>query len=179
MSSTTSSPQRYGSVAIAVHWLTAIAIFGLLLSGARLEDMADPAAKVSLLRIHVVVGIGVLVLTLFRLGWWLFADRRPSPPATTPRWQAVAAHAVHGLFYLVIFGMAATGIGMIALSGAGTILFGGVSASLPDFRDFLPRAPHGVGATLLWLLIAMHVLAALYHQVVLRDRLLARMGLGR
>lgn len=174
-----STPERYGSVAIAIHWLTAVAILGLLVSGSIIEDMRDPAEKVPLLRVHVIVGVTVLVLTLFRIVWWVAVDRRPPPSAATPRWQAIAAHAVHGMLYLVIVVMVASGVAMIALSGATDTLFGGGSAALPDFAEYAPRGPHGLGASALWLLVIVHVFAALYHQFVLRDRLLARIGLGR
>ena len=39
--------------------------------------------------------------------------------------------------------------------------------------------PHGLGAFALLGLVTLHVGAALYHQLVRRDRLLARMGIGR
>lgn len=174
-----STPERYGTVAIAIHWATALAIFGLLASGFRAADMIDLSAKASLLRIHAVMGVSVLALTLLRLAWWWLADRKPADPAGTPLLQARAARIVHGLFYLVIIVMAASGIGMIALSGAGTVLFGVADVPMPDFTRYPPRVPHGIGANLLVTLILLHVGAALYHQLVLRDRLLARMGLGR
>lgn len=174
-----STPERYGTVAIAIHWVTALAVFALLASGFRAAGMTDLGAKASLLRVHVVLGLSVLVLTVLRLAWWVLVDRKPVDPAGTPRWQALAAHAVHGLFYVVIAGMAASGIGMIALSGAGDVLFGGSTAALPDFTLFLPRGPHGLGASVLVVLIIAHVAAALYHQFVLRDGLLARMRPGR
>lgn len=174
-----SSPERYGTVAIAIHWVTAIAILGLLLSGFQAAGMEDDAAKAGLLRIHAALGISVLVLTLLRIAWWVFVDRRPADPAGTPRWQVRTAHVVHGLLYAVILVMAASGIGMLALSGAGAILAGGAALPLPDFTLYPPRIPHGIGSRLLLALVVLHVGAALHHQFVRRDRLLARMGLGR
>lgn len=174
-----STSDRYGPVAIAIHWVTAIAIAGLLASGFQAAGMADPASKAALLRIHAGVGILVLVLTLLRIAWWWLADRKPVDPPSTPRWRAKAARAVHGLFYVVIFGMAASGIGMLVLSGAGAILFAGSPAPLPDFTLYPPRVPHGIGSRFLIALILFHTGAALYHQFVARDRLLARMGVGR
>lgn len=72
--------------------------------------------------------------------------------------------------------MAASGIGMLALSGAGAILFAGASGTLPDFWAYPPRVPHGIGAWLLVTLFVLHAGAALYHQFVKRDRLLRRMA---
>ena len=64
---------------------------------------------------------------------------------------------------------------MVALSGAGAVLFDAASAALPDFWAYLPRIPHGIGARLVIALVALHVGAALYHQFVCRDGLLQRM----
>ena len=85
------------------------------------------------------------------------------------------AQMVHLLFYVVILGMIASGIGMIALSGAAPLIFGGNGALLPDFWKYPPRLPHSIGARLLLALLALHVGAALYHHFVRRDGLLWRM----
>jgi cytochrome b561 len=172
-----SGGHRYGAVAMAMHWATAAAIFGLLGSGLMLER-ADQFAKAQLLRVHATVGILVFVLTLLRLGWWAFADRKPEEPVGQPRWQAFAARLVHRLFYAVTLVMGASGIAMLALSGATSMLFLGEAGVLPDFDLYPPRAPHGLGAWLMMTLIAVHIGAALYHQFVKCDGLLGRMGIG-
>ena len=174
-----STPTRYGAVPIAIHWITALALLGLLISGFRAADMMDDAAKTAILRVHTAVGVAVLLLTLARIVWWIAVDRKPAYPAGQPRWQQIASAAVHGLLYVALVLMAGSGIGMMALSGAGDIVWGGAAGPLPDFRLFVPRAAHGIGATLIIALTLAHVAAAFYHQLVLRDRLLARMGLGR
>jgi cytochrome b561 len=48
-----------------------------------------------------------------------------------------------------------------------------------DFWVYAPRAGHGITATVLILLIALHVGAALYHQFIRKDNLLARMWFGK
>ena len=96
-----------------------------------------------------------------------------------PRWQDRAARAVHVLFYVVILGMTASGIGMLALSGAAAVIFDGGGAALPNFHDYPPRVPHGLGARLLLALFVVHAGAALHHHFILRDGLLARMWFGK
>lgn len=174
-----STPDRYGSVAILIHWLAAALIIALLASGFRAADTLDPAAKSALLRLHAIGGIAVLILTLGRIAWWLFGDRKPLPIPGTSSLLNRTARAVHVLFYVVILGMAASGIGMMLLSGAGAVLFGAGGGTLPDFWDYTPRIPHGLGARVFVALLVLHVGGALYHQFVRGDRLLARMGLGR
>lgn len=174
-----SSPERYGRVAIAIHWTSALLIIGLMIAGFRAAGMTDSAAKAAILQIHVPIGVAVLVLTLARLGWWLFADRKPDVPAGVPHLQSLAAKAVHVLLYAAIFGLAGSGITMMILSGAGGILFGTAPGPLPDFWEFTPRHGHAVLARLLAGLLILHVGAALYHQFIRKDRLFARMGVGR
>ena len=173
-----STPERYGRVAIALHWISALLIIGLMISGFRAAGMTDLNAKASLLRIHAPVGVLVFALTVARLAWWLLADKRPADPAGTPRLQAMAAKAVHGLFYVAILGLAGSGIALMALSGAGAILSGASAGPLPDFWNFAPRYGHAAMARLMGVLLLLHIGAALYHQFIRKDRLFARMGIG-
>lgn len=169
---------RYGALEIGLHWISAAAILALLAVGFSAAITSDIDLKARLLRFHVPLGTLVLVLTLTRLVWWLF-DVRPDDPAGQPRWQAMTAHAVHGLLYLVLIVMSSSGIGLLILSGAGAILFAGAPGPLPDFLDFPPMVVHAIGVFTLLGLLGLHVGAAAYHQIWKRDRLLARMGVGR
>jgi cytochrome b561 len=171
-----STPYRYGRVAVAIHWASALLIAALLASGFRAANTLDPAAKAAILRAHAVIGLAILALTLARLGWW-FIDAKPGIVAGTRPFMSRAAGSVHALLYIVVLGMAASGIGLLALSGAGTLLLAGAPGTLPDFWAYPPRVPHGIGARMLVALIVLHTVAAFYHQVVKRDGLLGRMWL--
>ncbi|MES0809465.1 cytochrome b/b6 domain-containing protein [Roseibium sp. SCPC15] len=164
-----STSTTYGTVAVSIHWLSAILIIALLISGFRAATLDAETLKVSVLAIHAPMGIAVLLLTLFRILWWGLVDRKPAKHGNSPIWQVRTAILVHVLLYIVTLGMVASGIGMMALSGAGKVIFGGSSSSLPDFWDFKPRVPHGIGARVLLLLLALHVGAALYHQFIKKD----------
>lgn len=168
---------RYGSVQVALHWASAAAILALLALGLSAAASSDPARKAALLRVHVPLGTLVAALTVARVGWRFF-DRRPDGPAGQPRWQAFTASSVHALLYLVVIAMGASGIALTVLSGAGAILFSGVPGPLPDFWTFRPMTAHVAGATAMVGLLGLHIGAALYHQFVRQDRLLARMGVG-
>ncbi len=173
-----SSATHYGTVAITIHWLSALLILAMIVTGFRATGTADSAAKASILQLHIPFGVAVLLLTLGRIGWWLFADNKPAS-VPMPNWQDRSSRAVHFLFYVVILGMAASGIGMMVLSGAGPIIFGSEPSSLPDFRDYLPRTPHGIGARLILVLFVAHAGAALYHHIFKKDGLLSRMWFAK
>lgn len=170
--------RTYGAMAMTMHWATAAAIFALFGSGTMLERLVDDATRTQVLRVHAVTGSLVVLLTLARIAWWAFAERKPAEP-NMPRWQSIMARLAHWLLYALILIMGASGVAMLALSGAAEILFLGQPGPLPDFHAFPPRAAHGLASWLLIGLIAVHIGAALYHQIMLGDRLLARMGLGR
>ena len=80
-----STPTRYGAVAIAIHWTSAIAIVATFGLGLMAAGTTDPVTEVTLVRGHIVLGSLVLILTLLRIGWWLWGDRRPAPVAGQPR----------------------------------------------------------------------------------------------
>jgi cytochrome b561 len=171
-----SSTTRYGSIAITIHWLTAVLILALFATGLLAAGQGDPAAKLALVRFHVPLGSAVLVLTLLRIIWWWVADRRPALDTDQPNWQRFLAHAVHIALYLVILLLASSGIATLVLSNALPAILAGTT--LPDLETLLPRLVHGVASKLMLGLLALHIGAALYHQFIRRDHLLARMGLG-
>lgn len=173
-----SDATNYGTVALAIHWVSAILIVVLVGSGFRATGMEDTAAKVGILQLHIPLGVVILFLTLGRVGWWWFADKKPAS-ISMASWQDRASKTVHFLFYVVIFGMAGSAIGMMVLSGAGPIIFGAETTVMPDFWDYLPRTPHGIGARVILALFVLHVGAALYHHFIKKDGLIGRMWLAK
>jgi cytochrome b561 len=171
-----SSNTRYGSVAITIHWLTAALILALLATGLLAEGQTDPAAELALVRFHAPLGSAVLVLTLLRILWWWLADRHPAPVEGQPGWQKLLASAVHVALYVVILLLASSGIAQVVMSGALPAIIAGTT--LPDFETVLPHVVHGASSRLMLGLLALHIGAALYHQFMRRDHLLARMGVG-
>ncbi len=174
-----SDNSRYGTLAVTIHWLSALLIIALIGSGFRAGQTIDPVAKAQILQFHAPMGITILLLTLFRIVWWWRFDAKPAAVGSDPRWQEFSAKAVHVLFYIVILGMTASGIGMFVLSGAGPIVFGGAEGPLPDFHLYPPRVPHGLGARAMVVLLVLHAGAALYHHFIKRDATLRRMWFGR
>ena len=83
---------------------------------------------------------------------------------------------MHLLLYALLILMASSGIATLLLSGAVPTILGG--GPVPDLSALIPRIAHGIMSKLLLALFLVHVGAALYHQFVRRDRLLARMGGG-
>jgi cytochrome b561 len=153
-----------------------VLIIAALSLGLVAASTLDPMTKLWIVLFHVACGSLALLLTLTRIGWWIWGDKRPAAVPGQPQAQLWAARIVHSLLYLAILVLGTSGIATIVLSGAGPALIAGTP--LPDFSLLLPRMVHGVMSRVLLALLAAHIGAALYHQFIRRDGVMARMGLG-
>lgn len=171
---------RYHPVLVFLHWLLAILLIAALSVGTFVLDPipeSDPA-KLDALRPHMIVGLVILALMIVRLVVRLRSTHPPEADIGVPLLNTLARLA-HWALYIAVFGLIGSGIAMSIQAGLPPIVFGGSGDPLPaSFNDLAPRAAHGIFATLLALLIAGHVAAALYHQFVRKDGLLARMWFG-
>ena len=172
-----STSTQYGSVAIAIHWASALAVILTFIAGFVVAETLPPGQGAPILLAHITLGLIVFALTILRILWWLVADKHPKAPADQPWWQVRTAQAVHLGLYVLLVLMASRGITTLILSGVvPTLLAGG---PVPDFSELIPRVAHGIMSKLLLALFVLHLGAALWHQFARGDRLLARMGLGR
>ncbi|MFC8921871.1 cytochrome b [Cellulosimicrobium sp. NPDC057127] len=174
----------YGAVTKTLHWVTVVALAAQLAVGYLLDDddggqgrgrgrggepgrgrgrggdddgvagLLDGDAD-SLLAVHVALGLMILVVTLVRLAW---RRRTPLPP-WAPGLSAGERRLAHGTelaLYGALLVMPATGILLLLTD---------------DDLLWLHVASHVV----LFVALALHLGLVLKHQLVDRDRLLARM----
>jgi cytochrome b561 len=169
---------RYQPVLVALHWLVALMIIGLLCLGffvlANMPN-SDPK-KLDILVWHMSGGMFVLVLMVVRLiirRW----SARPSMAVTGSKLLDRMASMAHIGFYVIVFLIIATGwITGWFISD----VFQPNGGSLPEnFAVFPSFRAHAALATLLAILIAVHIAAALYHQFVLKDGLFRRVWFGK
>ena len=167
----------YDNVAIAAHWLLALAIVGNFALGVSMHDLPISPTRLRLFNWHKWTGITILALSALRLAWRI--GHPPPPDAAMPAWHRVTAHVVHRAFYVLFFAVPLAGWAYSSAAGFPVVWFGLIP--LPDWvpvdkawADAL-KATHVVLAFLLALLVLVHVAGALKHQVVDRDGLLHRM----
>lgn len=171
---------RYHPALVALHWLlAAFLLIALGMGGLVMAETpnTDPE-KLSLLRNHMVFGGVILVLMLVRLGVRLRSATPPHADIGNALLNRVGVWT-HWVLYGVVIAMAASGIGTSLAAGLPDIVFFGSGAPLPESFDiYTPRLVHGALASILMALIAAHVAAALYHQLVRKDGLFSRMWFG-
>jgi cytochrome b561 len=177
----------YSSVAIALHWLIAILMLTNIALAWYFGTLKGPDA-IPPIQLHKSIGITVLLLTLLRIGWRLTHAAPPLPPEMKG-WEKFAAKATHFVFYLLMLGMPLSGWAMVSASPLikvhPTVLYGVVPWPAVPFPGFdsdhlhdahkLLEKTHGLLAWVAYATIALHVAAALKHQVIDRDDVLSRM----
>ncbi|MCV2350938.1 cytochrome b [Paucibacter sp. Y2R2-4] len=171
-------PGRYSVMAIALHWLLALAIVGAFGVGIYMVDLPFSPSRLKLYNWHKWAGVSILALSGFRLLWRLTHKQPADLPM--PAWQARAAHLTHLLMYLLFFALPLAGWAYSSAAGFPIVWFGVLP--LPDFVPVdkalaeTLKLSHKLLAYGLAGLVLMHIAAALKHQVVDRDGLLARMS---
>jgi len=171
-------PDRFGSVAQAFHWVTAILVLVTFIygPGGSEQSIYSPARDFDR-QLHETLGLCVFALVAMRV-LWRAVDTRPDPPQVS-RWMGVAAKAVQLVLYLLLFALPLTAIFGAWLEGHPLTFLTGVE--IPSFLG----VSHDAGATIatihtwlgdaiLWL-AGFHALAGIYHHVILKDNVLTSM----
>ena len=168
----------YTPVAKGLHWLMAVLILGLLALGIYMSDLPLSPQKLTLYSWHKWAGVTVFLLVWVRLLWRVM-HRPPALPASMAPLMRLAAHAGHGVLYLLMVAIPLSGWLMSSAKGFQTVWFGVLP--IPDLlgRDKalgdLLQQVHEALNVLLMLTLAGHVGAALWHHFVLKDDTLRRM----
>ena len=171
---------RYSGTAIGLHWLIAVLIVcGFYLGWIMTDIPGFTPTKLKYFSWHKWIGVTVFALAVLRVLWR--ATHRA--PASRRRHARVAEGArpiwCTALLYLLMLAIPLSGYFYSSAAGIQVVYLGIVP--LPTFigpdqaLKATLRTVHVLLNYTLLALVAMHVLAALKHQFVDRDGLLARM----
>lgn len=170
--------QRYTRTAIILHWVIATLI-GTNLAIGLLSGSTELPIEDAMMNLHKLVGMAVLALSLFRLGWRL--AHRPPALVALSAWQMRLAGFVQALLYALMIAMPLTGwLVTSSFPGRHPISLGFTTLPFLPVPENLPRAiqahdAHSTLAIVMAVLVAGHVAAALHHQFVRQDGLITRM----
>jgi cytochrome b561 len=164
----------------AVHWATV----GLLTAAYGMvwvrEVLEDPGLRTLLLQYHRSIGLLMVVLAILRI---VFRLRFGAPPVHAQRLQAIGMAVVHGSLYVTLIVQPLLGWALTCAKGRPFDLFG--LYRLPPLfpkdealAEMLGEA-HEILALTMLALIGLHIAAAVYHAVVLKDGTFQRMALAR
>ena len=170
---------KYSKIAILFHWLIAILIGTNVLLAMVADEMSRSASAV-LMNPHKAIGISILVLSVARILWRL-GHRPPPLPNKVAGLQAMAGHAVHILFYVLMIAVPLTGWLMVAAGDRAPTVdyFGLFTIESPignsEILSDIGHEGHELLVIPLFILVGLHVAGALKHQFIDRLPFLQRM----
>ncbi len=161
------------------HWLVAALILVQGAIGLIMVELPKNPDVIPVFTFHKSLGITILLLAIFRLGFRLL-QKRPDP-LPMPGWQDAMSRITHVALYLLLFAVPLSGWIMDSASGLRPLywwwlvrlpsLTGGPSHDLKEFAE----ETHEI---LFWVLVAvaaLHIAGALKHHFIDRDHTLRRM----
>jgi cytochrome b561 len=168
---------RFGLVAILLHWIMAILLIGLLAMGLYMVSLPIGLEKLKLYGWHKEYGFLVLALVIFRLTWRLI---NLTPTLSSLSWpEKIAARLVHWAFYAFMFALPISGWLMTSAAGLPASFFGlftlpNLTAPDPVSFELFRQAHKWLGYGLI-LTLFLHICGALKHHFIDKDNILRRM----
>lgn len=180
----TEAKARYSTIAMILHWAIFALLFIAVKIGWSMEDLKGPA-KLAAMQLHKSVGLTILLLSVFRLVWRHIA-KPPELPANMSARDILISKLTHIGFYALMIGIPLLGWVLISTSSYrfpthfwGTFEWPVISAIQgKEFSKPLHEAAEFGHSKLVWVgivLLVLHAAAALKHQFIDKDNLLARM----
>jgi cytochrome b561 len=174
--------KRYGLVSIVLHWLVAVAVFGLFGLGYWMVGLDYYSAWYKTApELHKSFGLLLFAVMLGRMLW----RRLSPPPESLPnhgRLTRLGSKLGHGFLYLGLFVLMVSGYLISTAEGRGIPVFGlfevpATVSGIPGQED-VAGLVHEYLAWALVIFAGLHAVAALKHHFIDRDATLRRM-LGR
>ena len=170
---------KYSPVAMALHWLIAVAVIANWRIAEAGEHAATQAERSAVMGNHFALGVLIFVAVVLRFAWRA-GKGVPPPQAGHAGWERTLAKTVHVLFYALLLVMPLAGWLAMSKYGAPIDIWGLVSVPpLPVAADEAGAKAifeqHATAGTVLLILIVVHVLGTLKHTVLDKDGNLFRM----
>ena len=156
------------------HWISAVLLLITWIM-MLLNNNLDSNIYIGL---HKAFGVSLLFWMIARVINRVFT--KAPPPISMPKWQLLSSHLSHFGLYALLIAMPTVGLLMTVYGGRPVDIFG--LFQIPVFVTpdrTLARFYNNLHTDVIWQAIiaftAVHISAALYHQFVKKDNLIARM----
>ena len=197
----TDSVTRYTKTAVILHWLIAIAIFGMFALGWYMTDLPkegpkqmaydlfdwgiytwqlseEASPRTFYFNLHKSIGITLFGLIIIRI-LWRITHKPPALLATYKAWERKLATGTHHFLYLLMIAMPLSGL-ITALSSKYGVKWFGVpfikGLDNAGLRDVFEKA-HEIIALIILVTVVLHIAGALKHRFIDKDATLKRMSL--
>ena len=174
MNNFASAVQKWPVSSRIFHWISAVLLlitWGMIL----LSENMGGSTYISL---HKAFGLSLLCWMIARVINRLFTKSPPAMPG--PKWQTGLSHLTHFALYATLIAMPIAGLLMTVYGGRPVDIFGLFQIPVfvtPDRGT--ARFYNDLHTNIIWPMIIaftlLHIGAALYHQFIKKDNLIARM----
>lgn len=173
------SENQYGLTSIAMHWISALVVFGLFGLGFWMVELTYYSSWYKTAPdIHKSVGVLLFVGTLIRLLW---GKLNPKPKALAQHkvWEQLIGALVHQALYLLLLSIMVSGYLISTASERGIEVFGWFEVPslglLFDDQADIAGLVHQYFSYSLMGLVLLHALGAMKHHFIDKDLTLIRM----
>lgn len=176
---TDTNSKRYSGVAMALHWLIALAVIANWRIAEAAEHAATREAASKIMGNHFAIGVIILVMILFRFAW-RFVKKPPALSSNFAGWERMLAKGTHVLFYVLLTVMPLAGWFAMSKYGSPINVFGILEvpplpvAPDPDGAKAIFES-HAAAGVFLLVLVALHILGTLKHTLIDKDGNIFRM----
>ncbi|MTI08997.1 cytochrome b [Curvivirga aplysinae] len=162
---------------ILFHWATGLLFLTIMGIGLYMEEMAGGPDKFELIKLHKSLGVIIIIIALTRI-FWRFHEGQIKPVSRMPFWQEKAAKFIHWILLTATIAMPVSGIMMSIGGGHDVAVFGNVIISANEkigWLNELGESIHEGAVPILFASLGLHILGALKHQFIDKDRTISRM----
>jgi cytochrome b561 len=179
MTNIKNTKSNYGLISILLHWIMAVLIIGLFLSGVVMVELDYYSKWYNAVPWwHKSIGMCVLVLLVIRL-IWLFNNIHPAPLASYKLWEIRAAKITHVSFYLLLIIISVSGYLISTAKSAKIDMFGWFEIeamiNFSKYQADIAGEFHEVAAYIMTFLFFLHICATFKHHFLDKDMTLIRM----
>jgi cytochrome b561 len=165
---------KYGLLSKLFHWLTAAGLLIQIPLGFYLVDLEFDQSRVDIENYHILFGLVIFYITLIRLAFKLLTPI-PNFNDNAFRGQKILAKLNHFFLYLTLLTITISGIFKKLFNGENIIIFFKKINLIYNFElseQFY--SIHILANYVLIGLIALHILAVLFHKLFLKENILKR-----
>jgi cytochrome b561 len=170
--------QKYSITTRIIHWLSALLVFFMFISGWYMVELDYYSPWYNHLpELHYTFGVVLMFIWLIKIIRLFTGHQKRLSPPVKP-FERILSQITQSLFYLFIITLVTTGYLMMTAEGQAKILFQFIH--LPALTQFSGQVVdtmgwiHEYGAYILMVFVALHVIGALKHHFIDKDDTLKR-----
>ena len=179
MKNTKLNTNGYSKLSKILHWVMAFLVMLMFMAVFGFEQAVTEQQNVEMLMGHSSIGSLITILLCIRL-YNTFINKAPKPKHNLVNWQQTASSISHKLLYVLLVLVPLTGYLTANHHQLPVMAFGSInlSGSMEQYsaESFtLFKSFHQASIISLGLLLTLHIAAALFHKLVLKDTVLGSM----